>query len=257
MNGFVKLSLMALGLVAMTDLSLQDEPYSYVYPEGYNYWHNPAANQVSTDSKYLNKLLKRQDFDLATLGPLLPTILFSVASTLASIAFSGIRIDDLSRQIDDEKDRIDTVDGKVNAQAARITAVENTAATAQTSVRDTCVAVNILARLPDPSYDTANAVIPAIPAPNPVSGLLGSRTGTFPVFQALTSGDLSGAAPAAGTLPLEGLELRGSRQLGDDGDSVALSVVEFNTFRIMVIDAINILDLKIREILNVPAPTCP
>ena len=62
---------------------------------------------------------------------------------MASIAFSGIRIDDLSRQIDDEKDRIDAVDGKVNAQAARITAVENTAATAQTSVRDTCVAVSI------------------------------------------------------------------------------------------------------------------
>ena len=93
-----------------------------------------------------------------------------------------------------------------------------------------------------------------------MSGLLGSRTGTYPVFQALTSGDLSGAVPPAGTLPasaFEGLELRGSRQLGDDADSVALSIVEFNSFRIMVIDAINILDLKIREILNVPAPTCP
>jgi len=40
-------------------------------------------------------------------------------------------------------------------------------------------------------------------------------------------------------------------------ESMALSILDFNTFRSKVEDAINILDGKIREILAVQEPTCP
>jgi len=73
----------------------------------------------------------------------------------------------------------------------------------------------------------------------------------------LTGGDLNRAPPAAGIIPIVGLDVtRSSKQIGDTTDSAAVSIPDFNIFRLQVIDAINLLDMKIREMLAVQAPTC-
>ena len=95
------------------------------------------------------------------------------------------------------------------------------------------------------------------PSPSAVSASLGSRElETYPIIFPLGSaagaitviaGVTDGLAfPTAATVPL-----------GVTNADTALSLVDFNNFRINVLQAIDILDAKMREMLAVQAANCP
>jgi len=225
--------------------------------EPYNYWNDASSNQLA-DSYWHgpshptgNKFLRRQDLDL--FGSALPALLFSTAGALASIAFTSLRADDLSRRIDTEKDNINTEKARVTALNDRVQTITTRLAMSEANQRQTCNAIRGVVTKTNPMHDPAANTPPATPAGNPVSGNLGLKTGQYPYFNVLVQ---TGTTATPGTLPLTAAEVRGVRALGTSTDDAAMSLVDFNIFRIQVIDVINILDLKIREILAVQAPVC-
>jgi len=77
----------------------------------------------------------------------------------------------------------------------------------------------------------------------------------YPIFNAIIA---QGNAITAGpNFPLTGAVVSAAQAIGTTEDTAAVSLVDFNNFRVQVVDVINILDLKIREILAVNAPVCP
>ena len=105
----------------------------------------------------------------------------------------------------------------------------------------------------DPAFTPG--VAPTTPT-NAISRSIGSATGTsWPIIFPLGSG--------AGTLTAGagdgGLDLSiPVMPLGNTATSnTALSIADFNLFRLQSIQAIDALDNKIREMLSVTAPTCP
>ena len=99
------------------------------------------------------------------------------------------------------------------------------------------------------------------PSNNPVSDSLGDRTagaspgypilfpiGTSPTTPTLIPGVTDGLAfPTRTTTSI----------MGTLPSNTALSIADFNIFRGNVIQAVDILDQKIRDILAVAQPTCP
>ena len=77
----------------------------------------------------------------------------------------------------------------------------------------------------------------------PIIFPLGSAAGAITVIAGVTDGL---AFPTAATVPL-----------GVTNADTALSLVDFNNFRINVLQAIDILDAKMREMLAVQAANCP
>ena len=96
------------------------------------------------------------------------------------------------------------------------------------------------------------------PSPNAVSDKLGDTTAgskSYPILYPIGSG---------GSISLNGLTDNGlwyptgtTVSSGDTTNSAALSIADFNIFRESVINTVNILDQKIRDILDVTKPTCP
>jgi len=230
-------------IVLLAGCSLGEEPYRYYQPEEYNYWHTPASNTVvdhPVDTRRQTFYsLRRQFLDL--LGPGLgPAIMFSAVGTIASLGYTGIKVDDLSRRINTEKDRI-------NVERERITQNAN-------NIRSTCTALAALLSLPGPSYpEDLNSLVPT-PA-NGVSEAIGSADATkpWPIATAITDG---GAALTIDATLAPGLLSLGAVPLGTDVTSAALSILDFNIFRIEMINALNLLDQSIRDITAATPPVC-
>ena len=96
------------------------------------------------------------------------------------------------------------------------------------------------------------------PSPSPVSDKFGDVTAgskSYVIIYPIGSG---------GSISLNGLTDNGlwyptgtTVSSGDTTNSAALSIADFNIFRESVINTVNILDQKIRDILDVTKPTCP
>ena len=102
------------------------------------------------------------------------------------------------------------------------------------------------------------------PSPNPVSAVLGDAVAGSDSLAILypIGKDGGKAISSTGNPSLDGLafplaQLFGTTAIGDLNANVALSIIDFNLFRINVINGFNILDQKIRDILAVHEPTCP
>ena len=95
------------------------------------------------------------------------------------------------------------------------------------------------------------------PSPSPVSDSLGTRElETYPIIFPLGSaaGPITVIASVTDGLAFPtGVAV----PLGTTNADAALSLVDFNNFRINVIQTIDILDAKMREILAVQAANCP
>ena len=115
-----------------------------------------------------------------------------------------------------------------------------------------------LLEIPNPASSTGDA---PTPSPNPVSGSLGDRTaGASPGYPIVFP-----LGPSAGTIASTDSGLAGLtfatgavQQISNSiASNTALSMFDFNLFRWNVIQAIDILDKKIRDMLDVTEPTCP
>ena len=115
-----------------------------------------------------------------------------------------------------------------------------------------------LLEIPNPASSTGDA---PTPSPNPVSGSLGDRTaGASPGYPIVFP-----LGPSAGTIASTDSGLAGltfaTMAVQPISNSIpsntALSMFDFNLFRWNVIQAIDILDKKIRDMLDVTEPTCP
>ena len=104
------------------------------------------------------------------------------------------------------------------------------------------------------------------PSPNPVSAVLGDTVAgsdslaiLYPIGKDGGQAISSTGNPALDglTFPLTQIPGIGTTAIGDLSGNVALSITDFNLFRINVINGFNILDQKIRDILAVQEPTCP
>ena len=122
-----------------------------------------------------------------------------------------------------------------------------------------------LLEIPNPAAITTGDTTAPTPSPNPVSESLGDRTvGSSPGYPILfplgpsstpigtsipsTDSGLGGLTFAIGTVWAISNTIP---------SNTALSVFDFNLFRWNVIQAIDILDKKIRDMLDVTEPTCP
>ena len=102
------------------------------------------------------------------------------------------------------------------------------------------------------------------PSPNPVSAVLGDAVAgsdslaiLFPIGKDGGQAISSSGNPFFDGLAFPLAQLTGATPIGDLNANVALSIIDFNLFRINVINGFNILDQKIRDILAVQEPTCP
>ena len=110
-----------------------------------------------------------------------------------------------------------------------------------------------------PEVDPTATACPTRMEPNPVSDAIGSDgTDAGPDFTILFPITDGGAALTPGSIP-EGLTTIASvpSALGTTMDNAALSISDFNFFRIQMIKALRVLDKSVRDILNTQAPTCP
>ena len=98
------------------------------------------------------------------------------------------------------------------------------------------------------------------PSPSPVSDSLGDRdANASPGYPIIFPIGTSAATISTVTGVTDGLSFPTTTTvaLGNTALDAALSLVDFNVFRGNVIQAIDILDQKIRDILAVTEPTCP
>ena len=98
------------------------------------------------------------------------------------------------------------------------------------------------------------------PSTNPVSDSLGDRTaGASPGYPILFPLGTSATTISLISGVTDGLSfpVGSTTSMGTTAANTALSIVDFNVFRGNVIQAIDILDQKIRDILAVTQPTCP
>ena len=117
---------------------------------------------------------------------------------------------------------------------------------------------NLLA-IPSPGAVVGDA---PTPSSNPVSTSLGDRTyGATPGYPIIfplgpSSGVLSGTTdPTLGGLNFATTLVYGISNTNPS--TTALSMFDFNLFRWNVIQSIDIIDQKLRDILDVIEPTCP
>ena len=120
-----------------------------------------------------------------------------------------------------------------------------------------------LLEIPNPAAITTGDTTAPTPSPNPVSGSLGDRTSSDPgypiVFPLGPSPSIPVSIPTTdsglgGLKFATGIVMPISNTLASN---TALSIFDFNLFRWNVIQAIDILDKKIRDMLDVTEPTCP
>ena len=105
----------------------------------------------------------------------------------------------------------------------------------------------------NPEYDQDNPANTPAPSPNAVSARI-NIFGGWPVSP-ITSGGAYVADPLFA--PTGDLDIISSESLGTGPTGTALSISDFNDFRRAVVDMINILDTKIREMVRVTPPECP
>ena len=109
----------------------------------------------------------------------------------------------------------------------------------------------------DPNYDGANP--PTTPTTGAVSSAIGAATGTsWPIVFPIGTGTAVGTTVTAGATD-GGLNFPAPTQAlnGAASTNAALSIADFNIFRLQAIQAFDALDVKLREVLSVAAPTCP
>ena len=119
--------------------------------------------------------------------------------------------------------------------------------------------LNDLLDLSDPQAASSGSTAPTPSSPTAVSDSLGDRTEgsasypiLFPVGTSATSISLVSGVTDGLTFPTGKTTAEGNTVY-----SACLSIVDFNLFRGNTIQAIDILDQKIRDILAITKPTCP
>ena len=108
----------------------------------------------------------------------------------------------------------------------------------------------------NPESTTEAGELAPTPSPNAVSASLGDRTTPgYPILFPLGTAAEPVTLQSPGT---DGLSFPtgNSAIIGSSPASHALSITDFNLFRTNVIQAIDILDQKMRDILAVTEPTC-
>jgi len=140
----------------------------------------------------------------------------------------------------------------------RIESLENAASAKAERIQANCMAMQNLLSVMQPEITSDSA--PAAPMPNPVSGAIGSDEGNeYLILFPITSAD-SSVSPAptltdqpssSSNIP-EGLNIDGAfaQTLGNTLDTAAMSITDFNFFRIQMVRAIRVLDQSIRDILD-------
>ena len=109
---------------------------------------------------------------------------------------------------------------------------------------------------PTRTTDTAGTLTTSPPSPNPVSTNLGSTSASSYTIAGVNTAN-TGAAAGSATPAGSGLATYTAAAPDEDSQAgTALSVDDFNKFRIRVVDAINTLDSKIREITVLTDLTC-
>ena len=121
----------------------------------------------------------------------------------------------------------------------------------------------ILVTIKDPQYKvTSPATAVTKPSPNPVSTLLRPGTGNkfdiiFPISK--DGGAIVGDTSSFSNINIDpkSVKIGPSGAINPTGGMVALSVFDFANFALQVEQGFDLLDKKIREILDGNAITCP
>jgi len=210
---------------------------------------------------------------------------------------AGRSIDERGLVIEDMNSASFEIIGSGNAPVIEAATTTTTTTTTTTPSEPCCAGnvceqLKAVLEITDP-YANSSVIIAEVPSPDPVSNTVGEADG-FPIIFPLVVGAVAGMPNSV--TPKEKTSLDGLRFLtaigGTPGsedtshqinptsllaqaigegldpntgeacqncriESMALSILDFNTFRSKVEDAINILDGKIRQILAVQEPTCP
>ena len=118
--------------------------------------------------------------------------------------------------------------------------------------------LNDVLAISDPQSTSSGTTAPT-PSSNPVSDSLGDRTaGASPGYPILFPLGTSATTISLISGVTDGLSFPTSTttSLGTLASNTALSIADFNIFRGNVIQAVDILDQKIRDILAITPPSC-
>jgi len=218
-------------------------------------------------------------------------ILRSKANSVRSIDERGLVIEDVNS---DSFEIIGSGNAPVIAPAMATTTTTSPTTSEPCCAGNVCEQLKAVLEITNP-YANSSVIIAEVPSPDPVSNTVGEVDG-FPIIFPLVVGAVAGVpnvvTPKEKT-SLDGLRFLtaiGGTQGSEDTshqinptsvlaqaigegtipntvppqacqncriESMALSILDFNTFRSKVEDAINILDGKIRQILAVQEPSCP
>ena len=107
-------------------------------------------------------------------------------------------------------------------------------------------------------YDSSASSLPTTPTPNPVSAAIGSSTGSdYIILFPITAATGTAATLTSGSIP-DGLSTAAAtaQVLGATMDQAALSITDFNFFRLQMLQALNLIDQSIRDIVS-GSVNCP
>jgi len=157
--------------------------------------------------------------------------------------FNSQKTKEDTQMVEELKMKVDSMEGASSANSEMI--------------NSNCIAMKNLLSVMQPEI-TADTN-PTAPQPNPVSGAIGRASSTedggdWTILFPITAG---GVTMTDGYVP-NGLNTAGQSPsaLGTDMNTAALSITDFNFFRIQMINALRVLDQSIRDILSVQAPMC-
>jgi len=135
----------------------------------------------------------------------------------------------------------------------RVEALEAASSAKAEKIHANCMNMQNLLSVMQPEITSSSA--PDAPMPNPVSDAIGSDSGSdYLILFPITDG---GAPLTDGTIP-DGLNIDAAfpGSLGTDMNTAALSITDFNFFRIQMVRALRVLDQSIRDILDIPFDGC-
>jgi len=225
-----------------------DSPYEY--EQSYNSaWHAPAA--ISPKSSLLHNIFSLGGLRERQAGGLSTSLLMAAAGTgvsLAATAATSASLTDDINKVSERTDKAALVAAKTCAQMRTLLGIADPTIRTDTGIT-TAGDVQV----------TTNAGNPAI-----VSTNLGSRTASS--YQ--LTGCVVGIPTTAGTITVPTANLNGLSFAGTDCTQTpnaavvatiansAVSIADFNIFRLRMVDAINALDQKLRDALATTQPTC-
>lgn len=240
--------LTCLLLVAVSAKGDSSSPYEY--EQSYNSaWHAPAA--ISPKSSLLHNIFSLGGLRERQAGGLSTSLLMAAAGTgvsLAATAATSASLTDDINKVSERTDKAALVAAKTCAQMRTLLGIADPTIRTDTG----------LATAGDVQV-TTNAGNPAI-----VSTNLGSKTASSYQLTGCVVGFVTGSPTiTVPTANLNGLSFAGANCALTPGaggaatiDDSAVSIADFNIFRLRMVDAINALDQKLRDALATTQPTC-